>query len=831
MKLLVSLLLFHLTLFAATAELPKDLRIATEMIQDGLGRDAASRISAWLEKNSSTPQPEAQLLLAEALLLDYRPNEALTALPKSYPVELNARYRTTRAAALSESGRWKEALTAWQEAQKESLTPAMANQVRLGLINSWLQLNNNTEATRELNEILAEPKNPFQDTARLLLVKILLSEGKSEDASDALAKISPKSPPSILAEATYWKARLLSVRGKADEARALFEKVIEEGKNATRDLVTQAWIAIGQIDRAREKPADAALAFEKALDRGGEPESYLTAAREYLASAKSAQSLPTASLRLRDSVRDRESDDEKRGRYAPALLLLAASALDSGNAEAAIADLDSLMKTYPTSPALPAATLLLAEALVKQGQPAVAREKLEALLLRENLLPEILYQGQAALANLLLQEGKASESSALWEKAAASAPDPNLSEQAYFNAALAAARQPDPATFGRLEELFTKKYPESSRRAAFALERGRMLESKGDSPASRSALAEVSKLPGSESLKDEAALRRASSLLRTGDYPGAINAFADFEKSFPKSNLLPQALASGIEARLRQRELTGAQARSEFAKILARFPESSLAPSLAFQIGQTHYEDKNHGEALSSFREMAAKFPKDPLADDALYYAGLSALALGNPEEAVKLFRALPETSPLRLDARLAEIDASRTSGDYPGGLQIANSLLANKTPDQRAWVEITKRRLACEFAIGGTDRASLERATSTASALITSPAADAADRNEAGYIRGKSLEQLGREEDALQAYLDVLYAKQSTPSPGTAQPEYLWFARAGAEAARLQEKKGDFRGALAIYRILENAGGPSQLAFTRKIEDLRNRHFLWSEQ
>jgi len=831
MKLLVSLLLFHLTLFAATAELPKDLRIATEMIQDGLGRDAASRISAWLEKNSSTPQPEAQLLLAEALLLDYRPNEALTALPKSYPVELNARYRTTRAAALSESGRWKEALTAWQEAQKESLTPTMANQVRLGLINSWLQLNNNTEATRELNEILAEPKNPFQDTARLLLVKILLSEGKSEDASDALAKISPKSPPSILAEATYWKARLLSVRGKADEARALFEKVIEEGKNATRDLVTQAWIAIGQIDRAREKPADAALAFEKALDRGGEPESYLTAAREYLASAKSAQSLPTASLRLRDSVRDRESDDEKRGRYAPALLLLAASALDSGNAEAAIADLDSLMKTYPTSPALPAATLLLAEALVKQGQPAVAREKLEALLLRENLLPEILYQGQAALANLLLQEGKASESSALWEKAAASAPDPNLSEQAYFNAALAAARQPDPATFGRLEELFTKKYPESSRRAAFALERGRMLESKGDSPASRSALAEVSKLPGSESLKDEAALRRASSLLRTGDYPGAINAFADFEKSFPKSNLLPQALASGIEARLRQRELTGAQARSEFAKILARFPESSLAPSLAFQIGQTHYEDKNHGEALSSFREMAAKFPKDPLADDALYYAGLSALALGNPEEAVKLFRALPETSPLRLDARLAEIDASRTSGDYPGGLQIANSLLANKTPDQRAWVEITKRRLACEFAIGGTDRASLERATSTASALIASPAADAADRNEAGYIRGKSLEQLGREEDALQAYLDVLYAKQSTPSPGAAQPEYLWFARAGAEAARLQEKKGDFRGALAIYRILENAGGPSQLAFTRKIEDLRNRHFLWSEQ
>jgi hypothetical protein len=124
-----------------------------------------------------------------------------------------------------------------------------------------------------------------------------------------------------------------------------------------------------------------------------------------------------------------------------------------------------------------------------------------------------------------------------------------------------------------------------------------------------------------------------------------------------------------------------------------------------------------------------------------------------------------------------------------------------------------------------------LERAASTALSLIASPAADSADRNEAGYIRGKSLEQLGREEDALQAYLDVLYAKQASPTSGPAQPEYLWFARAGAEAARLQEKRGDFRGALSIYRILEKAGGPTQLAFSRKIEDLRNRHFLWSEE
>ena len=179
----------------------------------------------------------------------------------------------------------------------------------------------------------------------------------------------------------------------------------------------------------------------------------------------------------------------------------------------------------------------------------------------------------------------------------------------------------------------------------------------------------------------------------------------------------------------------------------------------------------------------------------------------------------------------MAEIDACRAAGDYPGGLQIANSLLANRTPDQRAWVEISKRRLACEFALGGNDKANLERAVNTAEAILKSPAADASDKNEAGFIRGRSLEQLGRDDDALQAYLDVLYGRLGTSSSGPTQPEYLWFARAGAEAARIQEKRNDFKGALAIYRILENAGGPNQAAFAKKIDDLRNRHFLWSEQ
>ena len=830
-RIFILILVFLCPLTVQAAETPKDLRTAEEMIRDGLGRDAVTRIRTWLQKNNGSPQPYAQLLLAEALLADRRPEEALNELPKNSGPEWDVRIRFTRASALNELGRWKEATPIWKELKTRGNGDDLAAKASLGLATALFNQNETAAGCTELKELTKDPKNPQGFPARLLLTKTLLAEGKIDEADKELSSLPADAPPPIKAEAKYWSAEIASSRGKGDEARDQFRRILDNKDGASADLIARIWIALGKIDRSRNKPADAANSLEKALDQNSDPETYLTAAREYLAAAQASQSLPTAALKLRDSVRDREEESNKRGRYAAALLLLGSATLEAGNAEAAAADLDQLIRTYPASPSVSSARLLLAQALIKQGQETAAKEQLKTILQSAKVDPVIFYQAQAAQAEILLKEGKASEASAAWDAAYRIATDPKMAEEALYNAAITASRGADASAFLRLEQEFTQRFPDSPRRAGLALERGRMLETQGDTVASRSALAEVSKLPGSDPLQAEAALRRASSLLRSGDYPGAIAAFAEFEKSFPNSPLLPQALASGIEARLRSKEWTGAQARVEFTKILTRFPNSTLAPAITFQIAQTHYEERNHGEALTAFREMATKYPKDPLADNALYYAAQSALALGNPAEAVKLLRLVPETSALRLDARLAEIDACRASGDYSGGLQIANSLLASRTPDQRPWVEVTKRRLACEFALGANDRASLERAASTAASILASPVSDSSERNEAGFIRGKCLEQLGREEDALQAYLDVLYGRSVNPATVVAQPEYLWFARAGAEAARIQESRRDFRGALAIYRILEKAGGPNQAAFARKIDDLRNRYFLWSEQ
>jgi hypothetical protein len=45
-----------------------------------------------------------------------------------------------------------------------------------------------------------------------------------------------------------------------------------------------------------------------------------------------------------------------------------------------------------------------------------------------------------------------------------------------------------------------------------------------------------------------------------------------------------------------------------------------------------------------------------------------------------------------------------------------------------------------------------------------------------------------------------------------------------------MREDKGDVRGAVEIYHILERLGDPNREEFRRKIESLRSKNFLYEE-
>ena len=94
--------------------------------------------------------------------------------------------------------------------------------------------------------------------------------------------------------------------------------------------------------------------------------------------------------------------------------------------------------------------------------------------------------------------------------------------------------------------------------------------------------------------------------------------------------------------------------------------------------------------------------------------------------------------------------------------------------------------------------------------------------RNQALYKKAAALELLGRSQDALMAYYDVL-------GRSTAQDrEFLWYYKAGFEAARIFETAKDWKSAIGIYEKMAALEGPRAAEARMRVKQLRLENFIW---
>jgi hypothetical protein len=87
----------------------------------------------------------------------------------------------------------------------------------------------------------------------------------------------------------------------------------------------------------------------------------------------------------------------------------------------------------------------------------------------------------------------------------------------------------------------------------------------------------------------------------------------------------------------------------------------------------------------------------------------------------------------------------------------------------------------------------------------------------------------MGRTDDAMKLYLDVLYGRvagndSNSPTP----PEFSWQIKAGWEAGRIREAQRDWRGAIEIYRRLEQIGGAHAQDFHDLVNKLRRDNYIY---
>ncbi|MFZ5806012.1 MAG: tetratricopeptide repeat protein [Verrucomicrobiota bacterium] len=800
---------------------------AKRAFQDKLYDVAAKRLDDFLRVYpKSASKKDALWLKGQTWYFREKYEEALKCFRDSYKEEKNPKALLWEAETQSALKHWKEAEALYQKWINEYSQGELLPQARLGLSQVFFYQEKKDLALSLLKELQAlGVKDPTGQKAILLQGKILLAEHQVTSARELLASLSAQnlSAP-ILFEVLYWTAEAYRQENQFDQALKFYKRITGDQRASPRELLALAWLGTGEAQGGLKKWDHAAESFEKAFQISGDSHVVQIAAKRFLDCHRQNKSLSSGAIALREFA-------QKTGRVE-AFYSIGQAFHEAGNHDAALAELESVAKSYPASEWAGESIFLMGTILTKTGETEAAIKMFQKLV-EENEHSARLRDAQLRLAELYFGARKFSEAAELYEKIAANKENDASLEQILYNAMLSFSHAKRIDEFLKTEKTLQTAFPKSKFLAGVLIEKARLYQEIGDGKKAREALESfINQNPMSEILP-QALFMLSSSLYRDVDYASSAEQFRRLETQYPASELFVEARYYRIQAEWRAGKISVDQAREQYTRLLAEYPQHAMTSLIAFQVAQCYYEQKNFGDAEKAFEQFAETYPKHELADDAWYYAGRSFMGLSQFDAAIGIFEKIADDSALKTDARLAEVDCYRLLGKFDAALKIANSLLPENNGHAElnaTQVEALLKKANILFAMAGENSKLYEQSLQSADGVLKTQTANIAQRNEAGFIKGKSLEKLNRPEEALLVYLDVLYGKLLPQLEASSQPEYRWFTRCGIEAAQMKENSKDIRGAIAVYRILEKISGPNREEFSQKIKDLRTRYFIWED-
>ncbi|MEO8441673.1 MAG: sulfotransferase [Betaproteobacteria bacterium] len=278
-----------------TRAAPADIRAAQGALARAAGAEAAGRveeaIAALHQAVALDPRnPAAALELGKLLLGNARPREALPWLERAVGLlPGSSQAHLQKGLALEQLGWHAEAAEAYRQAIK--LTPRLAKaHARLGVVLMVQEMRAEAAASFRRAAKLA----PNETVGRLSGAYAFLAEDAVEDAESALRSVIAAEPGSADAHAELGK--LLAETGKAEEAHAVFDRVVRLNPRAAghyydlvrirrlteadRPLLDQMLAAARRDDLHDLHRIMLELAVGKAYDDLGDPEQ---AMRHYVA--------------------------------------------------------------------------------------------------------------------------------------------------------------------------------------------------------------------------------------------------------------------------------------------------------------------------------------------------------------------------------------------------------------------------------------------------------------------------------------------------------------------------------------------------------------------
>ncbi|HEY0729049.1 MAG TPA: transglycosylase SLT domain-containing protein [Pyrinomonadaceae bacterium] len=250
------------------------------------------------------------------------------------------------------------------------------------------------------------------------------------------------------------------------------------------------------------------------------------------------------------------------------------------------------------------------------------------------------------------------------------------------------------------------------------------------------------------------------------------------------------------------------EARAHWQALLDNYPQDPRAAEALLGIGRSYFLSKVYQDGYVVFNELVQKYPGTKEAREALNYSAASLLRMGKFSESAARYEEYINRHPNgeRIDtAHLNMIDTLRE---------------ANRPADAMVWVTRTRQRFAGSAtetnAMFGALRLHVSegewsKAVAMADQLSQRTFAKAVQtsRSEVAYLRAFSLEQAGRKNEAITAYLAV---------PDSIDSYYGWLATqrlaalAGKERAELVSER-EARVNSAIANIADTYPAPYRQA------------------
>jgi len=796
---LLGIWLASLLVYASASAAPSPLDDALQALNEGVAEVAIVKLQHQL---AATPPLEAGLRrqaktkLAEALLAAGRTEEALEQVrdPEVQAPLLEARIQAA-------SGNWTAALALY------SAAPDDAKAV-MGRAECLCALGRLPEAVEALESITA--KGP--PSVSLRLAEYYLEQNHRDRCASLLQRLGTPPSEADCKWKQYLEARLFLAEGNPTAAYERFESLLRDPRHVTGEMILGA--TLGMTDSRTELAG--LTAADDILEQfiWKHPESpYLSTLFHKLDEVYSGEETPS----LGELQKWAEREPMLRAGYA--IYYLAKALERDDKPEPALVALENFSTRFHRHPLLANALLLQGRLLASVGKFAAAQKALDDAM-RAASQTDLRAQIEMASAVAHFKAGEFVLAATVFRSAGEHCPA--LDETARFNTALSWLHQGNYPRFAQEYQEFSRLYPKSSQRPDLILEEGLFRARQGD-PKAETALQQFIHDFSTSPRVPEARLALAELRYASRDAVGAsqylkvVNEAPAPTKTAEQSDYLALFVADSATPPADAKVIALCRA------FLERYPASSRLAEVRMKLGQVYFRGGDFAGAQTQFETLALETPASPLVETALFLAAqASTKRMEGVDRAIELFSEVAaRNGPLKFHARLKLALLQTRLGKEADALKLYDDILRSNPPGD---VKTTAMAAKADnlFTLGAKDKSCYEQALALYEQLANEPDLDATARHSALYNKGRCLETLGRPEEALAAYYQVV-------ETGAAQPqEYFWFYKAGFDACRLSESREQWKSAIAIYQKMAAIKGPRAEEAKARMTQLRLEHFLW---